>query len=330
MWTSIRKFFSEVPTPLSGLALGIGSLGLGLEKALPLHTLGQSIGAAAAFGLLLCIALKFILHPHLLQQDLRHPVVGSILPTFAMGLMLISKALGVWWPLAGEFLWLFAIGLHLVLMVCFIFYRLKLRDFRQMVPSWFVPFVGIILAAVTIPNEQHHFLAYVVLTAGMINYGVMLPVMCYRLLFSSELADAAKPTIAIMAAPASLSLAGYLTLESDPSLLLCSLLLGIAVLMTAVIYMAFFRLLRLPFSPAFAAYTFPLAVGATALYKVAERLSENTAMLEYARQFSIMAVVEMVIASLIVAYVCLRYCLHYGGVYVPIVRRDLQRQVLDS
>jgi tellurite resistance protein TehA-like permease len=35
-------------------------------------------------------------------------------------------------------------------------------------------------------------------------------------------------------------------------------LLGIAVLMTGIIYLAFIKLLRLPFSPGYAAFTFPL------------------------------------------------------------------------
>ncbi|MCW1889915.1 hypothetical protein OK016_13235 [Vibrio chagasii] len=33
--------------------------------------------------------------------------------------------------------------------------------------------------------------------------------------------------------------------------------------------MAFFKLLRLPFSPGYAAFTFPIVIGATALFKIA-------------------------------------------------------------
>lgn len=311
MFTALRTQFASIPTPVASLALGIASLGLGLEKALPLHSLGQTIGAVAAFILLSCIACKFILHPGLLQQELKHPVLGSILPTFAMGLMLVAKTLATWHALAGEVLWLSAIILHLSLMVAFTCHRLKSLQLQQVVPSWFVPFVGIIVAAVTMPHEKFSELAYALLIFGMVNYAILLPVMVYRLIFSLEVADAVKPTIAIMAAPASLSLAGYLSIVPEPSLLLCSVLLGIALLMTGVIYLAFFKLLRLPFTPAFAAYTFPMAVGATALYKVAERLADYPATVEYSVQLGYLAVVEMIIASFIVAYVCLRYVMHY-------------------
>lgn len=311
MFTIFRSHCAAIPTPLAGLALGIASLGLGLENALPLHSFGQSIGALLAFCMLLCLACKFLLHPALLQQELRHPVLGSILPTFAMSLMLVAKTLGTWHAAAGETLWLAAVALHLTLMLFFSYHRLQSLVLHQMVPSWFVPFVGVILAAATMPHPKYHTATYALLVFGMGSYAVLLPVMLYRLIFSQEVADAAKPTIAIMAAPASLSLVGYLALEPNPSLLLCSALLGIALLMTGLVYLAFFKLLRLPFTPAFAAYTFPMAVGATALYKVAERLALYPEAAAYARQLGGMAVVEVVIASLIVCYVCLRYFLHY-------------------
>lgn len=311
MMTDIRKQVYSLPTPLAGLALGIASLGLGLENALPLHSLGQTIGAIVALILLLVISSKFILNPGLLRQELRHPVLGSIMPTFAMALMLVSKTLGIWHPKLGETLWLLAIILHLTLMLVFVYYRLHSFKLYEMVPSWFVPFVGIILAAVTMPNEKYDTIAYALLVFGMVNYAILLPVMVYRMMFSQEVADAAKPTIAIMAAPASLALVGYLNLEPDPSLLLCSLLLGIAVLMTLVVYIAFFKLLRLPFTPAYASYTFPMAVGATALYKVAQCLAAHTWAAHYADQLETLAVIEMFIATAIVVYVCLRYFLFY-------------------
>ncbi len=322
MLTSLRPRIASVPTPMAGLALGIASLGLGLENALPLHSLGQTLGAMAALCLLLCVACKFILHPALLRQELGHPVLGGILPTFAMGLMLISKTLGTWHATAGEILWLTAVALHLLLMAAFAYHRARSFALHQILPSWFVPFVGIALSALTVPDPKYATFAYSLLGIGMINYGILLPIMLYRLIFSTEVADAAKPTIAIMAAPASLSLAGYLSLEPDPSLLLGAVLLGIALLMTGLIYMAFFKLLRLPFTPAFAAYTFPMAVGATALYKTAGVLAPYPFVAECARQLRAMAVVEMSIATLIVGYVCLRYLLHYTG-KLSIFRKDL-------
>ncbi len=66
MLQSIRSFFRAVPTPLAGLALGIASLGMGIEKSLPLHNVGQVLGALTSMTLTLLLAGKFALNPRLL------------------------------------------------------------------------------------------------------------------------------------------------------------------------------------------------------------------------------------------------------------------------
>lgn len=310
MFTRLKNAFYFIPTPVAGLALGIASLGIGLENSLPLHSFGQILGALLSMTLVALIVTKFVLHPKLFNEELRHPVLGSIIPCLAMALMLQSKSLGIISPKAAEVLWLVAVALHMVLLVAFIYFRMKSFSLQQMVPSWFVPFVGISVAAISVPSPQYTAIAYYLMVFGMVNYAVMLPFMSYRLIFSKEIADPVKPTIAILAAPASLSLVAYLSLEQDPSLVLCSLLFGIAVLMTCIVYLAFFKLLRLPFSPSFAAYTFPMAVGATALYKVSEWLANYSFALEYSAQIRMMAVLEMIIATIVVAYVCFCYLLY--------------------
>ena len=79
---------------MAGLALGVASLGWCMENALPLHGYGQIVGAIIASCLLGLLVVRFICHFDTLWADLKHPVVGSIVPTFAMALMVISKAIG--------------------------------------------------------------------------------------------------------------------------------------------------------------------------------------------------------------------------------------------
>ena len=244
-------------------------------------------------------------------RALGHPVVGSVVPTYAMATMVVSKAVGMLAPGLGEGLWLFAVVLHLLFLVTFVWHRVKQFEIHHMVPSWFVPPVGIIVADVAFPGGQFAALADGLLWFGMLCYGLMLPLMLYRLIFSHEVPDAAKPTIAILAAPASLSLAGYLTVTEDPSLLLVAVLLGIAILMTCIIYLAFIKLLRLPFSPGYAAFTFPLVIGATALFKVSHLLAQWPQATHYVEQVNLLAHFELGAATLIVGYVALRYLMFF-------------------
>ncbi|EDP58711.1 glycerophosphodiester phosphodiesterase [Vibrio sp. AND4] len=299
------------PTPMAGLALGIASLGWSWENFAELNGYGQWISAGIASVLLAILAIKFLFHNHLLRQDLAHPVVGSVVPTFAMGTMVVSKSLGHFFSVAGDVLWLVAVVLHIVFLVSFLYHRAKDFELHHMVPSWFVPPVGIIVADVSFSgNPVLDPIAYGTLVFGMVAYAVMLPMMIYRFMFTHEIPDVAKPTMAIMAAPASLSLAGYLTVTTSPSPVIIALLFGIAVLMTAITYLAFFKLLRLPFSPGYAAFTFPMVIGATALFKTADWMEARGLAAHYVQQVRGLAGIELVVATIVVFYVGLQYINH--------------------
>ena len=308
---SQQSKLARIPTPVAGLALAIASLGWSLENALPLEHHAQWAGAWIAAVMLLGLALKFIRHPRLLRDDLAHPVVGSVVPTAAMGWMVISHSLGQWNALLGQGLWLLAILMHGIFLACFIYHRAKQFALHHMVPSWFVPPVGLIVADVAFPGGAMRPLAEALLYFGLLVYAVMLPAMLYRLIFCADVPELAKPTVAILAAPASLSLAGYLTVAEEPSMLLVGLLAGIAVLMTLLIYVAFLHLLRLPFNPGYAAFTFPMVIGATALFKLAHQLQIWGLAPDEIAWVGQLAQLELVIATLVVGYVSLRYLHHY-------------------
>ncbi|WP_394229335.1 TDT family transporter [Shewanella colwelliana] len=304
---------SRLPSPMGGLALAIASLGWAWDSLLPQYNgLGQTTGAIIASALLSALLCKFLLHPKVLKEELTHPVVGSVIPTFAMALMVVSNTLWHQNPLAGQYLWLIAICIHLVFLSMFVYYRAFDFKLEHMVPSWFVPPIGIIVAAVSFPDDGYHWVATATLMFGMGCYLIMLPLMLYRLIFCPQIPDAAKPTIAILAAPASLSLAGYLTIVEHPSVTIIALLLSVALLMTSVVYLAFFHLFKLPFSPGYAAFTFPMVIGATALFKVYHWLVAKYGVTQLAISVETTAIIELLIASFVVIYVAYRYINHYA------------------
>ncbi|WP_137225871.1 TDT family transporter [Shewanella sp. MEBiC00475] len=312
MIRAVKQTVMIAPTPMAGLALGIASLGWSWEYLVDFHHYGQWVSAAVASVLLLLLAVKFLFHTHLLRQDVAHPVVGSVVPTFAMALMVVSNSLGYASALAGDLMWSFAVLLHISFLVGFIYHRSKQFSLHHMVPSWFIPPIGIVVADVSFSGNAHlMWVAYAALMFGMLSYAVMLPIMIYRLIFAEAIPDAAKPTLAVLAAPASLSLAGYLTITQHPSPVIVGLLFGIGVLMTAIIYLSFFKLLRLPFSPGYAAFTFPMVIGATALFKMTVWMEGIGVEPEYIQQIHLLAELELLIATVVVTYVCLRYVSFY-------------------
>ena len=96
-------------------------------------------------------------------------------------------------------------------------------------------------------------------------------------------------------------------MKKSIAILLCAILLGIAVLMTIAIYFAFWNLLRLQFSPGYAAFTFPMAIGATALYKSSALVAGIPGGEEYAAQLHVLATIELVISALVICYVLILY-----------------------
>ncbi|MCL2919816.1 TDT family transporter [Shewanella litorisediminis] len=303
---------AKLPSPLGGLALAIASLGWTLENVLPsAQGMAQLWGSVTGAILLMALTLKFILHPKILAEELAHPVLGSVIPTYAMGWMVVSRCVGNYFPGAGEILWLLAVAIHLGFLAIFCYHRSRNFSLDSMVPSWFVPPIGIIVAAVAFPPHGPRVLAEALLWFGMLAYLVMLPLMLYRLIFRAAVPQAAQPTLAILAAPASLSLAGYLSLIPEPSVVIVGLLLTLALLMTSIIYLAFFHLLRLPFSPGFAAFTFPMVIGATALFKTHDWLAAHTQADTLILELSYLARIELAVAAAVVLFVSAKYLAFY-------------------
>jgi tellurite resistance protein TehA-like permease len=306
---SLPERLSRYPTPVGGLALGIASLGLAWERVLPGTSIAEWAAGVAAI-LLLLMTLRFVLHPQTLRLDLANPVVGAVAPTYAMGWMIVSISVRQLSPLLATLLWVAAVGIHVAFLAVWARHQARSFALPRMVPSWFVPPVGIIVAAVSYRGPDSgllHTVAVVALYFGMISYAMMLPVMFFRFIFAENVPLAAMPTLGILAAPASLSLVGYLTLIDPPQPLVVIILEGVAVLMTAIVYVAFVRLLALPFSPAFAAYTFPMAIGATAQFEVAAQLDQWSTSQALIDQVHALAVVELWVATAVIAYVVLRF-----------------------
>tara|TARA_R110000868_G_scaffold8205_8_gene42802 strand:+ start:2634 stop:3578 length:945 start_codon:yes stop_codon:yes gene_type:complete len=298
----------KYPTAIAGLTLGIAGLFVCWSAMVPqAGQLLSSIGAAIAILLISPLLIKFIRHPHLLRDDLQHATVGSTVPTLAMTLMLISHSFGFFSVALASTIWLIAVILHIIFFTTFSYHRIRDFDLHHMVPSWFVPPIGIVVACLTVPAPMFKPLALVLLAFGILAYAVLLPTMIYRLALRTNVEDARKPTLAILAAPASLNLAGYLTLASHPNPILVILLFGIGLLMTATVYMMLLHLIRLPFTPAFSAYTFPLAISATAMFKMSLWAHTSSLFLPYADWFFVVSIIEITAASLVIGYVLQHY-----------------------
>ena len=261
----LKKIFRSLPVALTGLALGTSGISGALAIVYDPRIL--IIGNIISLFLLIPIICKNILHFDIFYSELKHPTLGSFIPTLDMALMNTAVILYKLSPTLGKGLWLLCIGMHFIFAVSFIYHRFREWDIHHMVPSWFVPPIGIVVACVTSPLMGMPELSHILFYIGFIFYVVMLPMMLYRIIFLEPIDENRLPTFAIMAAPPNLCLAGYLIAFQNPDPSLVRFLFPLGIFMTALIYISMYKIFRIAFSPVYASFTFPLAIGSTAILK---------------------------------------------------------------
>lgn len=260
----------EMPVALTGLALGIA----GVSGALS-NFLGQFpviVGDSISLFLVTVIFVKNIFHFNVLKEELSHPTLGSFIPTLDMTIMILGGFISSYSLIIGRAIWFLAILAHVIFCSIFFYHRIKDFQMHHIVPSWFVPPVGIVVACVAGANMGVSSFTHLIFYIGFALYLIMLPFMLYRVMFVQPIDESRLPTFAIMAAPPSLCLAGYLTVFNTPSEIIIGILLPLAVFMTLLVYLSFFRILKISFNPSYASLTFPLAIGSTALLKYSNHL----------------------------------------------------------
>lgn len=290
----------NLPVAVSGLALGTAGLGniLGME----VHPKLRFICASIAALILLMVMVKKFAYPRLLWNEIAHPVLGSFVPAFDMALMVLADLIASYSLPLGKAIWCLAILIHIVFALSFLYHRLIDFDLNHILPSWFVPPVGIVVACVTGSQMNEPFITHSIFYVGCTLYLAILPLMMYRLIFGDRIQENQLPAFAIMGAPASLCLAGYLSAFSNPNPQLVGVLLAISLMMTSLVYISMIRInhLRIAFIPIYASFTFPLAIGSTALLKYAHFIGINS---DAGQFWHSIAHVEMLVASAVILWV---------------------------
>lgn len=315
----------RVPTAAAGLALGLASLGWCADQLFARQGNLQHASALLALPLLLAVLLKFLRAPQLLLQELAHPVAGSLLPVMCMATLVQTAAWQSVSPALATLGWWLALAGHLLLLTGFIRHRLAQFALTDLVPAWFIPPIGFVVAVLTAPVSAPQWLLLLLAGAGLLAYLLMLPLMLYRLRRGTPLPAPQRPLLAILAAPGSLTLTGLLCLPLAAALPV-SLLLGlsvVALLLTLRVWWQLPRLLRGSFNPAFAACTFPLVISATALLKLSGYLSEQSAaVLQQLAQWQLaLAQLEFAVALTVCGYVLSRYLWQLGKVWRPALQK---------
>lgn len=295
----MRDVISRIPIPMSGLVLALFSLAK-LMLAFELDII-PNILSAIAMLLGIGLVLKIVIFPKQVWQELQNPVIAAVSPTFTMALM-VASSLYMATSLVWQLTWWCAVVLHFALMLFFT-YRFVLNEpltLSKIYPSWFIMYIGMGVMPLT-AGEQAPVVMTIVSYACIVFLLVLLPPVMLRIFVLHDLEQPALPLITILCAPTSLILAGILAHFSEPSSTLLLVTLILAQVLYAVVLTQLPRLLRLPFYPSYAAFTFPLVISATALLQTCTHFG-------YSNRFvTTLIIIETIIAVAMVGYVTIRY-----------------------
>jgi len=260
------KFIRSVPMATGGLSLALAALG-NLLLPLPYGNVIRYICGVLSLVVLIIFTLKIFLDSSHAREELKIPLPASVLPTATMSLMLLSTYIKPYLADAAIAIWYAAVITHVCLMV--FFFRRFVIDFKlgAVFPSWFIPFVGIVVASVTAPAMGAVFIGQIAFYVGFVLYFVALPLVVCRMKKVRIFPEPARPTIAIFTAPMSLLTVGYFNSFVQQGQINVALLYFMLVLSAAsyvYVTLMMFSLLRIKFYPTYAAFTFPYVISASA------------------------------------------------------------------
>ncbi|MFN2363528.1 MAG: TDT family transporter [Halarsenatibacteraceae bacterium] len=258
----LKSCFKSTPVPVAGLMLGLAGLGNLIQ---PYGDHFRYTSGALAFIIILLLIGRFITDNNGFFKELNNPVVASVSPCFSMGIIILASYLVSVSPEIARVIWYTGIILHGLFVLLFSGKYLLNFNIKKVFPSYFIVYVGIVVASVTAPVFNNLILGQVIFWIGFLGYMVFLPIVAYRVFKVKEIIKPALPTIAIFTAPAGLCLAGYMSAFPDKNILMVGWLIFLTLVMITAVIFYLPKMLAVGFCPSFSAFTFPFVITAIGL-----------------------------------------------------------------
>lgn len=253
----------KIPLPMAGLILGLLALGNLLQTYSP--TIRWIFGAIGIV-LYMMFVLRLAVGANKLTEELKNPVVAGVFATFPMATMLISTYLKQFIGGAAYYIWLLGILMHIVLILWFTVNIAAKKDIKTVFPTWFIMYVGIVVASVTTPAYKDIALAGQIgqwcFWFGFVSYIILIPTVCYRMFVVKNVPEPAFATNVVFTAPGGLLLAGYMSAFAEKNMSIVMFLLIIPGIFYIYSLVMLPKVLKLKFYPSISAITFPTVITA--------------------------------------------------------------------
>ncbi len=305
----MRDIIKKVPIPTAGVALGLAALGNLLQ---PYAEVAHIVCGALSLFLVAMIVAKVVLFPSMIRDDLQNSIFASVSATFFMTLMQLAGYLAPVAIVPAFGLWCAAIAGHFILMGWFTAHFIRRFKLAEVFPTYFICYVGIIVAAVTSPVFGMEAFGRGIFWFGLACFAVLLATVVARYL-KHEIPEPARPLFCIFAAPLGLSLVGYLAVTPNPDPLFVGVLMGLGQVMLVGVATQLPKFLALKFYPSYAAMTFPFVISAMALGKGMQALYAAGVTIPALPMVEALIALETVFAAVMVTYVFVHYMRFFFG-----------------
>lgn len=258
--------------PIPVLPTMVGALTLSTVYSNMGYTWIRHITSWAAVVILLTYIVKIIVYPKTCMNEYSNTVPASLYAGVTMLTMILGSYFYNASAVFGKTLWFSGLIIHAIHILIFTYKNvIKGVNMQTFVPSWFVTYNGIMVSTVVGGVMNEPLICKIVVYYGIAVFTIIIPFMIYRLI-KHEIKDPVYHTQAILLAPSSLCLVGYLNFIQTPNKFI------VYYLYFAVICALIFILVKLPkffsyvFYPGFAGLTFPMAIGIVASTKMSAYL----------------------------------------------------------
>lgn len=299
----MNGFLKKYPVPIAGLILGLAAAGNLIQSYGNVY---RNILGIVALVLFIFMIAKILSYPKEVAASLDNPLIGSVFPTLSMAIMILATYLKPYASTLAYLVWIIGFVMHIILILWFTRKFTMNFNIKQVFPSWFIVYVGIVAASVTGPAFKMTTVGRLSFWFGLITYLILLPVVLYRVIKLKGIPEQALLTLIILSAPASLLLAGYMNSFQTKTMAIVWFLVVLSIAMYAAALVMLPKLLRLKFYPSYSSFTFPLIISGIAMK------STNAFLIKSGQPISVFGYLvkfQEVIGVAIVIYVLIRYIL---------------------
>lgn len=287
------NFLKNYPLPISGMFLSMLTLGNILQVYSSFIKI--VIGIFITFFYFMYLIKIFIFRKDVIS-NFNNSLVASSFPVIAMASVVYSSYVKFLSEEFANFLWYGAVIFYAIYIPYFSYKFLRNFEIEKVFASWYIVYVGPAIIGIFSKISGNYFIGKASFYFGFINFLVLLPIICYRVIKYRSLSDIQRPSLIVLAAPASLLFLSYYFSFAEKNykmivfLFCCSLIFYLL----SLIFLP--RIIKQDFQPTISAITFPMVTGAY-VSKIMTELFVN-----YSFIFSFLYFVQLIIANFVVVF----------------------------